>query len=808
MSTSDSVEARTDAATAAAMAARKLSQRATEAALRGVLAQAAAAPDRLAALLDAAEQPLIAFDAQRRLLAANAAAAAFFGYEPHELVGASADDLVPARLRQPDAPPMVAHDELTTVELPGLLRDGSERMLSWTFGAATPACFIMVVRDRTAIDDALDALHASEERFRLLVDGVRDHAIFLLDASGRIATWNVGAERIKGWRAEEIIGQAYETFVVERERATGVPSAQLAAAAAAGRLEVSGWRMRRDGTQFYAESAIWPLHARDGSLQGYAVITHDLTERRAAEENERRLAAERTEREAVERAHHRLQLVHRVAVTLSRTTTPEEVAVAVLDEALTGLGAVAGAVYALEPDGQTLRLLGERGHPIGATRPFETMTLDGGGALRDAARTGTALFFDDVDAAIARYPAMEPFIRAGGFEGSVALPLRVGGRVLGVAGIRYGERRVFDDGERSLMLTVGELCAQALERARLFAAERQARGDAEAASQAKDEFLAMLGHELRNPLAPISTAIQLMELRGDPESRRERAIIERQLGHITRLVDDLLDVSRITRGKLELSRQPVDLAEVVARAVEMASPLLEQRGHHVRIEVPRGLWVAGDAARLAQVLSNLVTNAARYTPRSGHIEVEGHHDGATNVVSVRDDGEGIDAALLPRVFELFVQGKRALDRASGGLGIGLALVKSLVALHGGTVSARSAGPGAGSTFEVRLPALDHVPVAAAERSAPALPSGRKRVLVVDDNADAAELLAAALTDRGYDVAWAIDAPTALERLDHHRADVAVLDLGLPVVDGFELARQIRERFADRVPRLVALTGYG
>lgn len=341
-----------------------------------------------------------------------------------------------------------------------------------------------------------------------------------------------------------------------------------------------------------------------------------------------------------------------------------------------------------------------------------------------------------------------------------------------------------------------------------------AREAAEAASRAKDEFLAMLGHELRNPLSPIATALALM--RGQPGAafERERAVIERQVGHMTRLVDDLLDTSRILNGKLELKRSPLELADVIAKAVEMASPLLEQRGSKLRTSVPSGLQVHADAHRLAQVFSNLLTNAAKYSEPGGSIQVRAEQPSGRVRVSVTDDGMGIDPELLPRVFELFIQGHRSIARSQGGLGLGLPIVKSLTEMHGGSVSAHSAGPGKGSRFVVELPLLrDHD---ADESSAGAPPPSRsaararcQRVLVVDDNRDAAELLAEALAAHGYETRVAFDGPSALAIVSAgFDLDCAMLDIGLPVMDGYELAVRLREARPERPPRLVAITGYG
>ncbi|WP_235835224.1 hybrid sensor histidine kinase/response regulator [Piscinibacter terrae] len=332
-----------------------------------------------------------------------------------------------------------------------------------------------------------------------------------------------------------------------------------------------------------------------------------------------------------------------------------------------------------------------------------------------------------------------------------------------------------------------------------------------AANRAKDEFLAMLGHELRNPLAPIVTTLRLMRMRDGSETLREQDVIQRQVDHLIRLVDDLLDVSKITRGKIELRKERADIGEVLTRAVEMASPLIEKRRHRlsVRLPDPPVAWV-GDAVRLAQVVSNLLTNAARYTPEGGELALRARRDGRGVVISVRDNGIGIAPHMLGRVFDLFVQGERGKDRAEGGLGIGLALVKSLVHLHGGRVSVRSEGLGHGSEFIVQLPlnTVDVAPTPSSRMlSMPAAADGGTRVLLVDDNADAVEMLALAVSSIGHEVRVAMDPAAALQLVDSFKPDVAVLDIGLPVIDGYELAVRLRERLAGHPCRFIALTGY-
>ena len=340
-----------------------------------------------------------------------------------------------------------------------------------------------------------------------------------------------------------------------------------------------------------------------------------------------------------------------------------------------------------------------------------------------------------------------------------------------------------------------------------------ARRDAEAANRAKDEFLAMLGHELRNPLAPILTALQLMRLRNESGAQRERTIIERQVNHMVSLVDDLLDVSRITRGKVQLKRERMDLADIVAKAIEMTSPAIESRRHLLTVDVPRGLVVDGDAARLAQVTANLLTNAAKYTDPGGQIAVSGSSDNSQAVLSVIDNGRGIAPDMLPRIFDLFAQERQEIDRSEGGLGLGLAIVKSLIRAHGGTVEAHSDGKNGGARFSIRIPLAAWAPEVpgtaslAAPAAVPVADPGL-RILVVDDNADAARLLSDSLQALGHRAVVAFDGPSALERASAFHPDVVLLDLGLPVMDGFEVAQRLKALPEWGRLEVVAITGYG
>jgi signal transduction histidine kinase len=343
-------------------------------------------------------------------------------------------------------------------------------------------------------------------------------------------------------------------------------------------------------------------------------------------------------------------------------------------------------------------------------------------------------------------------------------------------------------------------------------AERQKTEQAlRTADRRKDEFLATLGHELRNPLAPILNSLEILKLSGAFEDARTApacAVMERQVHHLNRLVDDLLEVSRITRGIIEVKKEPLDLTAIVKAAVETSRPVLDSLRHEIKLDLePNQICVAGDAVRLTQVFANLLNNAAKYTNHGGLIAISSRRENGDALVSVKDNGIGIAPALLSQVFDMFMQVDRSTRRSQGGLGIGLTLVKSLIGMHGGSVEARSDGPGLGSEFIVRLPLLDEsaLPAEATRRIQP-LP--QRRILIVDDSRDGGESLAMLLRVLGAEVALAHSGRQALECVASFRPDVVLLDIGMPGMDGYEVARRIRANPANRHMQLIALTGWG
>jgi PAS domain S-box-containing protein len=361
-------------------------------------------------------------------------------------------------------------------------------------------------------------------------------------------------------------------------------------------------------------------------------------------------------------------------------------------------------------------------------------------------------------------------------------------------------------------LTVVEADRDVTERMHTLVALREA-------DRRKDEFLATLAHEIRNPLAPIRNELEIMRVaRGNPDViERSRAVMERQLAHLVHLVDDLMDVSRITRGKLKLRHEKLALDAALQAALETSRPLIEAARHTLVLNLPQEpLYVMGDLTRLAQLFSNLLNNAAKYTPPGGHISLTATQVGGEAVVEVRDSGVGIAAEALPDIFEMFAQANRERGLAHGGLGIGLALVHGLTEMHGGTVTGESDGAGLGSAFTVRLPALkieEHQipsaqPAAPAPAAAAAAAVARRRVLVADDNLDAAESLAMLLTMMGHEVRAAHDGAQAVEQADQFRPELILMDVGMPKLDGLQAATKIRSFAWGAAPLIVALTGWG
>ena len=409
-----------------------------------------------------------------------------------------------------------------------------------------------------------------------------------------------------------------------------------------------------------------------------------------------------------------------------------------------------------------------------------------------------------------------------GLRSARVLPIKAGTHTFGV--LLLGSKRpapAYGAADQAMLAELAGRAGMALENARLYwslkqeiAKTREAEEKLLEASRRKDEFLAMLSHELRNPLAPIRNAVELLRriAPSDPRLVWARDVVDRQVTHMAQLVDELLDVSRITQGKITIRKETLELEKVIAHALETARPLIEARGHKLELDLPSSpVWMVGDFARLAQVVANLLNNAAKYTPEGGHIELSAKAAEGEVTLVVRDNGMGIDRELLPRVFELFSQGERSLDRSLGGLGVGLTVVQRLVELHQGRVEVSSDGPGKGARFSIVLPCISEVPQENDNKQSAyqeKIAAEGRRILVVDDNVDAAESIAVLLRMEGHEVKTVTDGQQALACSRVFAPSAVVLDIGLPGMNGYELARRLREMPETRRALFIALTGYG
>ncbi|MCC2634469.1 MAG: chemotaxis protein CheY [Ramlibacter sp.] len=587
---------------------------------------------------------------------------------------------------------------------------------------------------------------STEQRLQLLVEAVVDYGIFQLDPDGRVVSWNTGAEKLKGWRREEIVGQHFSVFYPREAIDTGWPEEELRLARARGRFEDEGWRLRKDGSRFWANVVITALHGPDGELTGFAKITRDLTERRQYEESLR--ASEERFRLLVD---------------------------SVRDY----------AIFMLDPDG----IVRSWNAGAKAIKGYEAGEIVGRHFSAFYTPEGKAAGLPEQELAAARELGR---IEDEGWrvrkDGSLFWANVVVTAIKGPGGDLRGFAKVTRD-----------------------MSERRRLQELESSSRRMNEFLAMLAHELRNPLAPIRNAVTIMQLEtlASPVLRNCRDVIDRQLTHVTRLVDDLLDVGRLTTGKIKLRKELLRLSDVVARSVETVRPLIAARRHALEVDQPaEPIYVNGDATRLSQVLQNLLVNAARYTPEGGRIVLDvAALDNFVNL-RVQDNGRGIAAENLESIFQLFMQGESGTSvGADSGLGIGLTLARSLAEMHGGTIEAHSPGPGQGSTFTVRLPRSAQA-APAEEQPEPEEAGGGLRVLVIDDNRDSADSACDVLRLLGNRVECAYDGRAGVAAAADFKPHMILLDLAMPGMDGYETRRQLRSQPGAATAFLVAMTGFG
>lgn len=579
------------------------------------------------------------------------------------------------------------------------------------------------------------------DRFRLLVDAVQDYGIFMLDTAGNVMSWNIGAQRIKQYRADEIIGRNFSTFYPPEAVAAGWPAEELRRAERDGRFEEEGWRIRKDGSRFWANVVITALRDENGKLAGFGKVTRDLTERRAHEE---------ALRESEERFRFMIEGVRDYAI------------------------------FMLSPDG-VIESWNSGAQLIKGYSPSEVIGKH------------FSLFYRPEDLEAGKPQAeLKAALEHGRAE-------EEGWRVRRDGSVFWANvviAPVYDTG-RQLRGFV-KVTRDMTERRRLYELEKS--------SKRMSEFLAMLAHELRNPLAPIRNAITILQLEPSPSPlvRSSRDMIDRQLTHMTRLVDDLLDVGRLTTGKIRFKAEQVSYNQVVARSIEAVRPLFDARRHRLTTDIPTAsILVQGDATRLAQVLQNLLINAAKYTPEAGLIALKVWQEGTQLYTSVSDNGLGLSSEALSQIFELFSQGDAQTAARESGLGIGLTLARSLVEMHGGALHAESEGPGRGSTFTFFLPHAQIGVHGTDDASGPGA-----AILVVDDNRDAANSLAEILRLMDCQVKVAYDGPAALELFRQQAPQAVLLDLGMPGMNGYEVLAALRALHGGEQVTVAALTGFG
>jgi PAS domain S-box-containing protein len=603
---------------------------------------------------------------------------------------------------------------------------------------------------------------------------------------GTILRVNQAELDLLGYAREEYIGKHVARFHADGE----VINTMLAKLRAGETLRDYPARMRcKDGSIKHVvidSSVLW----ENGKFVHTRCFTRDVTHQRRAEE----MLHKQTER---------LRLLWEAAAILLSGDDVSLMLHGLLLKIGPHLGVDGYLNFVVDDTGNALRLASCEGFPVEAARRLNHVEL-GQAVSGTVAQQRRPIVLSDVLRSTDRRVRA---LHALGVRAYACNPLLAGDRLLGTLSFASKTKDKFDDAEVSFMETISHYVTVAHERLRLL-------NELKEADRRKDEFLATLAHELRNPLAPVRNAVQVLRLKGpdEPELRWGRDVIDRQVQHLTRLIDDLMDISRITRNKLDLRMQKVELSEVIKGAVEAVRPAMEQHGHQFKVSLPsQPIHVNGDLVRLAQVFLNLLNNAAKYTEPNGRVELTTELLGNEVGVRVADTGIGIPPEKLPHLFQMFFQVDRSLERAQGGLGIGLSLVRRIVDLHGGRVEAHSAGIGKGSEFIVRLPALpqdDRGRDLAPQEHIANGTSAIRCIVIADDNRDSADSLGALLRLRGNTVYTAYDGLEAVSLIERAKPDVVLLDIAMPRLNGYDACRRIREADLKRQIRLIAMTGWG
>jgi PAS domain S-box-containing protein len=631
--------------------------------------------------------------------------------------------------------------------------------------------------------NAEEALRASEARYRAVVEN-QSEMVCRFRPDGTILFVNGAYASALGTTPEALMQGSFWNFIAEKDRA--------AVRAMLNSMTSRAPVVRIENRLTTSEGERWTLWTnrglkfdREGRLLEAQSSGIDITERKRFEE-------------ALAASVRRMEALYELTDRLQRTTSVEEVYETAMDAIAKAVGCERASILLFDGAG-VMRFVASRGLSAAYRKAVEGHSPWGPGETNPRP-------FGIADIERAELSGeLRVVIRSEGIAALAFIPLVSEQRLIGKFMVYFGAPHVFSDSDYDVALTIGHQVAFAVRRRQVEAERQRAEEALRENDRRKDEFLATLSHELRNPLAPLRNAVEVLRLTdtGNPAVTPLQEMMGRQIDHLVRLVDDLLEMSRISRGTLTLQKQRVELTTVVRNALETSDPLIKASHHRLEVRLPEeAAWLDGDAVRLAQILSNLLNNAAKYSEPGGLISVSASLHGRSVAISVRDTGIGIPSAMLSRVFEMFSRGE-----GSAGLGIGLALARRLAEMHGGTIAARSEGHGKGSEFIVRLPlaaeSKSAAPVAPAQSPVPHM-----RILVVDDNRDAADSLGMLLECLGADVRVAHDGAEALKVIAAYEPAVVLLDIGMPGMDGYEVARRIRSAFPERHTPLVALTGWG
>jgi len=661
---------------------------------------------------------IFALDPQGYVLSWNAGAKRFKGYEADEIIGKHFSIFYPKERIEEGFPDYELREaaRVGRFEDEGwrIRKDGSRFWANVVITALHDSSgelvgYAKVTRDLSERRAAEEALRESEERFRLLVQSVKEYAIFMLDPTGHVATWNEGAERINGYAEAEIVGQHFSKFYPPEDVARHKPQRELEIATRTGKYEEEGWRIRKDRSRFWSSVLITALRNSDGQLIGFAKVTRDLTERRAAEaralDQARRVAVEEGARRQAEASRERSERLQALTAGLSAAYTIPEITEVLFGVGFEKLGVDASSLGLVDDASHCIRLVSDRGFPV--LPPWvRTLDVDDDVAMAEAVRTRLPVVFRSRAERDARFPKLRDVLSP--YEVTVVLPLAARDRMSGAVALHRKEATLTDS-DLELMLSFAQQLAQALERARLYEAEQQARSRADVANRAKSEFLAAMSHELRTPLNAIAGYADLIDmgLRGPvtPEQREDIARIKRSQQHLLGIINDILNFSRAEAGQITYDIGAVPISEVLDQVAHMIEP--QANGKGLRLELgrcPTNAVAWADKAKVQQIMLNLVSNAVKFTP-SGVVSMSCEIGGADQnqlLLTVRDSGIGIPTEQLNRIFEPFVQVGRSLTYSHEGTGLGLAISRDLARAMGGEITVTSK-VGVGSVFTLSLP---------------------------------------------------------------------------------------------------------